>query len=73
VARAGFGGGAGWWRGGSRDGAGEPADESFVDVRDPGVGEVVAQVIKVGPGLIGADRLAGCLGEGQGLVPGGYP
>ena len=52
---------------------GEPADESFIDVGEPGVGEVVAQVIEVGPGLVGADRLAGCLGIGQGLVPGGYP
>jgi hypothetical protein len=34
---------------------------------------MVPQVIKVGPGLIRADRLAGCLGLGPGLVPGGYP
>jgi hypothetical protein len=54
-------------------GPGEPADESFVDVGEPGVGEVVAQVIKVGPGLVRADGLAGCLGVGQGLVPGGDP
>ena len=52
---------------------GEPADETFVDVGEPGVGEVVAQVIKVGPGPVRADRLAGCLRVGQGLVPGGDP
>ena len=52
---------------------GEPADECFVDVGQAGVGQVVAKVIQVGPGPVGADRLAGGLGVGQRLVPGGDP
>ena len=54
-------------------GPGEAADEAFVDVGEPGVGEVVAQVVKVGPGPVGADGLAGRLGVGEGLIPGGDP
>lgn len=54
-------------------GPGEAADEALVDVGEAGVGQVVAQVVEVGPGLVGADGLAGCLGVGQGLVPGGDP
>src|ERR1700727_1853039 len=54
-------------------GPGESADEVFVDVGEAGVGEVVAQVVEVGPGLVGADGLPGGGGEGQGLVPGGDP
>jgi hypothetical protein len=40
---------------------GEPADETFVDVGKPGVGEVVAQVVEVGPGPVSADALPGGL------------
>jgi hypothetical protein len=58
---------------GVEPGPGEAADEVFVDVGEPGVGEVVAQVVEVGPGAVGADRLAGRLGVGQGLVPGRDP
>jgi hypothetical protein len=54
-------------------GPGEAADEPFVDVGEPGVGEVVAQVVEVGPDPIGADRLPDRVGVGQGLVPGGDP
>src|SRR6202042_82828 len=54
-------------------GPGEAADEAFVDVGEAGVGEVVAQVVEVGPGPVGADGLAGRLGVGQALVPGGDP
>lgn len=52
---------------------GEALDEGFVDVGQAGVGEVVAQVIQVGPGAVGAYQLAGGLGVGQGFVPGGDP
>ena len=45
-------------------GPGEPADETLVDVGEPGMGEVVAQVVEVGPGVVGADGLADGLGEG---------
>jgi hypothetical protein len=58
---------------GVESGPGEAADEAFVDVGKAGVGEVVAQVVEVGPGPVGADGLAGGLGVGEGLVPGGDP
>jgi hypothetical protein len=54
-------------------GPGEAADEALVDVGEAGVGEVVAQVVEVGPGPFGADGLPGRLGVGEGLVPGGDP
>jgi hypothetical protein len=54
-------------------GPGETADEAFVDVGEAGVGEVVAQVVEVGPGPVRADGLVNGLGVGQGLVPGGDP
>jgi hypothetical protein len=54
-------------------GPGEPADESFVNVRESRMGQVVAQVVEVGPGPVGADGLTGGLGIGQGFVPGGDP
>jgi len=38
-------------------GPGEAADESFVDIGESGVGEVVAQVVEVGPDSVGADGL----------------
>lgn len=46
-------------------GPGEPPDESLVDVREPGVGEMIAQVIEVRPGPVGAYRLprGGRVGE----------
>lgn len=37
------------------------------------MGEMVTQVVEVGPGFVGADGLTSGLGVGQGLVPGGYP
>ena len=37
------------------------------------MGQVIAQVIKVGPDPVGPDRLAGGLGIGQRLVPGSDP
>jgi hypothetical protein len=37
------------------------------------VGEVVAQVVQVGPGAVGADGLAGGVRVGEGFVPGGDP
>lgn len=52
---------------------GEALDEGFVDVGQAGVGQVVAQVIQVGPGAVGAHRLAGGLGVSQGFVPCGDP
>jgi hypothetical protein len=36
-------------------GPGEAADKAFVDVGEARVSEVVAQVIEVGPGPVGAD------------------
>jgi hypothetical protein len=39
---------------GAEAGPGEPADEPFVDVGEPGVGEVVAQVVEAGPDPVGA-------------------
>jgi hypothetical protein len=48
---------------------GEALDECFVDVGQAGVGEVVAQVIQVGPGTVSAHQLAGGLGVSQGFVP----
>jgi hypothetical protein len=50
---------------------GEALDQRFVDVGQAGVGEVVAQVVQVGPGAVGADGLAGGLGVSEGFVPGG--
>ena len=46
-------------------GPGEPPDESLVDVREPGVGEMIAQVIEVRPGPVCAYRLprGGRVGE----------
>jgi hypothetical protein len=44
--------------GGCRDTSADPADESFVYVGEPGMGEVVAQVVEVGPDPVGAD---GCV------------
>jgi hypothetical protein len=35
---------------------------------EPGVGEVVAQVVEISPGAVGADRLAGRLDVAEGLV-----
>ena len=58
---------------GAGAGPGEPADEALVDAGKPGVGEMVAQVVEIGPGPVGADGLTDGLGEGQGLVPGGDP
>jgi hypothetical protein len=52
---------------------GEALDQRFVDVGQAGVGEVVAQVVQVGPGAVGADGLAGGLGVGEGFVPGRDP
>jgi len=54
-------------------GPGEAADECVVDVGEPGVREVVAQVVEVGPGPVGADGLSGRRGVGKGLVAGCYP
>jgi hypothetical protein len=47
---------------GAEPGPSEAADEAFVDVGESGVGEVVAQVVEVGPGAVGADCLTGRLG-----------
>src|SRR5258706_13455423 len=54
-------------------GPGEAADECVVDVGEPGVREVVAQVGEVGPGPVGADGLSGRRGVGKGVVAGCYP
>jgi hypothetical protein len=54
-------------------GPGEAADKALVDVGKSGVGQVVAQVVKVGAGPVGADGLVNRLGVGQGLVSGGDP
>src|SRR5216683_1739339 len=52
---------------------GEAANECFVDVGEPGVREVVAQVVEVGPGPLGAHGLSGRRGVGKGLVADCYP
>jgi len=49
-------------------GPGEPPDESLVDVREPGVGEMIAQVIEVRPGPVGSYRLPCCGRVGERLV-----
>lgn len=47
---------------------GEALDKRFVDIGQAGVGEVVAQVVQVGPGAVGADGLAGGMGVLMPLV-----
>jgi hypothetical protein len=47
---------------------GEPADKPFVDIGEAGMGEVVAEVVEVGPGPVTADRPPCRLCVGQGLV-----
>src|SRR5271165_2618760 len=54
-------------------GPGEPADKPFINIGKAGVGEVVAEVVEVGPGPVSADSLPGRLRVGQGLVAGGNP
>jgi hypothetical protein len=44
-------------------GPGEPPNEALVDVGEPGVGEMVAQVIQVRPGTVGAYQLRGVGGR----------
>ena len=56
---------------GVEPGSGKAADEAFVDVGGPGVGQMVAQVVEISPDSVGADCLTGRLGVGEGLVPGG--
>ena len=58
---------------GVEPGPGEAADEAFVDVGEPGVGQMVAQVVEISPDPVGADCLTDRLGVGEGLVPGGDP
>ena len=54
-------------------GPGEAADEPFVDVGEPGVGEVVAQVVKVRPGPVSTYRLPGGGRVRERLVANGDP
>ena len=54
-------------------GPGEPADKPFVDIGEAGVGEVVAEVVEVGPRPVSAYGLPGRLRVGQRLVPGRNP
>jgi hypothetical protein len=47
-------------------GPGEAADEGLVDVGEPGVGQVAAQVVQVGPGgPVGGTRANLLLGGGR--------
>lgn len=52
---------------------GEAADKSFVYVWQAGVGEMVAQVVQVGSGPVGAHGLAGCSRIGEGFIACGDP
>jgi len=54
-------------------GPGEPPDQSLVDVREPGMGEVVAQIVKVRPGSVSTDWLPGSGRVRERLVADGNP
>ena len=52
---------------------GGAANERYVDVGEPGVREVVAEVVEVGPGPVDAHGLSDRCVVGQGLVADGDP
>src|ERR1051326_5505076 len=52
---------------------GEPHDEGLVDVGEPGMCQVVAQVVQVRPGPVGPNWLASGCGIGECFVSGGDP
>ena len=54
-------------------GPGELPDESLVEVREPGVGEVVAQVVKIRPGSVSTYGLPGGGRVRERLVADGDP
>ena len=56
-----------------RSGPGKPLNEPFVDVREPGMSQVVAEVVKVRPDQISTDRLTHRGHVGKGFVSGRYP